>query len=376
MRASGSRRRVRRPALGAWRMAARAAIRIGVGLAILTALGGAGVWVFDQATFVTTTDARVRARMVTLSSDVAGRLAEMPLTAGDRVRAGGTVARLDDRRARLALAQATLELKALEIEVAREKLNVDVSRERGGQRVAGRRSDIDAAEAGIAAARAELARADADYARASALHASGLLADAALQKIETALEVARQAALRAEAGLADGRAGLGEAQAETRLADVASRTADALVMQAHALHQRIALLKFELEQHTIASPIDGVIDEVFAEAGEHVAPGSRIALAHAADGLWMEAHIKETDLPRIAGGADVEIRLDAARGACHGTVERIGDAATSEFALVPNANPAGVFTKITQRVPVRIKLGADCAATRPGAMATLRIRAT
>jgi membrane fusion protein (multidrug efflux system) len=357
-------------------MAARAAIRIGASLGFLAAIGGAGVWIFDQAMFVTTTDARVRARMVTLSAEVAGRLSDMPPNAGDHLGRGDTVARLDDRRARLALAQATLELKALDIEIAREKLNADVSRERGGQRVAGRKSGIDAAEAGIAAARAELGRAEGEFNRASALHASGLVADAAMERATSAREIARQAALRAEAGLADGRAGLGEAVAESRSADIASRTADALAMQAHALRQRIALLKLELEQHTITSPIDGVIDEVFAEAGEHVAPGSRIALMHAADALWMEAHIKETDLPRIAAGAAVEIRLDAARVACHGKVERIGEAATSEFALVPNANPAGVFTKITQRVPVRITLGADCGATRPGAMATLRIRAT
>ncbi len=123
------------------------------------------------------------------------------------------------------------------------------------------------------------------------------------------------------------------------------------------------------------APIGGVIDEVFAEAGEHIAPGARIALAHETDGLWMEAHIKETDLPRISIGAAVEMRFDATRAACHGEVERIGEAATSEFALLPNANPAGVFTKITQRVPVRIRIGADCEAVRPGAMATLRIRA-
>jgi membrane fusion protein (multidrug efflux system) len=146
-------------------------------------------------------------------------------------------------------------------------------------------------------------------------------------------------------------------------------------MSAHALRQRIALLKVELAQHAIVSPIDGVIDEVFAEPGEYVAPGARLALAHATSDLWLEANIKETELPRVRAGASADIRLDAARTSCQGVVERIGDAAASEFALIPNANPAGVFTKITQRVPVRIRLGADCREARPGAMATLRIRA-
>ena len=354
---------------------ARAAGRIGVAFAVMAALGGAAYWIVDQATFVTTTDARVRARMVTLSAEAAGRLVDVFPAAGDRVSEGQVVAKLDDRRARLALAEATLELKALDIAVAREKLNADVARERGGQRVAGRRSGLDYAAADVASARAELAQAEGENRRASALHALGLVADAAMERSAAALEVARQAALRAEADLEDGRAGLGEAVADNRSADIAVKTAEALAMQAHALRQRIARLKLELEQHTIASPIDGVIDEVFAEAGEHVAPGARIALAHETDGLWMEAHIKETDLPRISIGAMVEMRFDAARTSCHGEVERIGEAATSEFALLPNANPAGVFTKITQRVPVRIRIGADCEAVRPGAMAMLRIRA-
>ena len=122
------------------------------------------------------------------------------------------------------------------------------------------------------------------------------------------------------------------------------------------------------------SPLAGVVDEVFAEPGEHVAAGARLALAHG-DALWIEANIKEPELPRIRVGAEVEIHLDASRSLCRGVVERIGDTATSEFAVVPNANPAGVFTKITQRVPVRVRLG-DCGRVRPGAMATLRIRAS
>jgi membrane fusion protein (multidrug efflux system) len=353
----------------------RTAGRISAALVVVAALGLAGFWILDQTTFVTTSDARVRARMVTLSADAAGRLVEVLPAAGDRVRRGQIIARLDDRQARLALAEASLELKALDIEIAREKLTAEVMRERSGQRVAGRSSGRDAAAADVAAADAELARAEGEHRRASSLHASGLLADAAIERSAAALEVARQAALRAKASLEDSRAVLGEAVADSRSADIAGRTADALAMQAHALRQRISLIKLELGQHTIASPIDGMIDEVFAEAGEYVAPGVRIALAHEARGLWMEAHIKETDLPRIAVGATVEIRLDASRAACHGEVERIGEAATSEFALLPNANPAGVFTKITQRVPVRIRIGAACGPVRPGAMATLRIRA-
>lgn len=342
---------------------------------MLAALAGGGWWLADQAAFVTTTDARVRARMVTLSAEIAGRIAEMPVETGDRIAPGQVLVKLDDQKAKLALAAATLDLKAMEADVARERLSAEVTRERGGQRVAAREAAVEGAVADVAAARAVLARAEADHHRASALFGNGVVAQAAMDRATASLEVARQTAARAEAEAADRRAGVGEATAEAREADVALHAADAMAVSAHALRQRVGLLKVELKQHRVESPLAGVVDEVFAEPGEHVAAGARLALAHG-DTLWIEANIKEPELPRIRVGAEVEIHLDASRVACRGVVERMGEAAASEFAVVPNANPAGVFTKITQRVPVRVALGAACGRARPGAMATLRIRAS
>ena len=350
-------------------------LALGITLAVVGAGLGAGLWLADQAAFVITSDARVRARMVTLSSEIAGQIIDMPANAGDQIKRGDVLARLDNRKAKLALGAATLELKALEIEIEREKLNATIKRVSGAERIASRRAAVDAAAADLGAARAMLTRSEAEHARTKTLHASGLIAQAGMERSNTALEVARQDAARALAEMSDRRAGLGEAQAESGDADLAQRNAESMAASAHALRQRIGLLKVELHQHDVLSPLDGVIDEVFAEPGEHVTPGARLALAHDEGAMWLEAHIKEPDLPRIATGAAVEVHLDAAREACHGTVERIGAAAMSEFALIPNANPAGVFTKITQRVPVRIRM-VSCKAARPGAMATLRIRAS
>ncbi len=349
---------------------------LGIALVVGGGAIGAGLWLADQAAFVITTDARVRARMVTLSSEIAGQIVDMPVNAGERIKTGDLLAQLDDEKAKLALGAAMLELKALEIGVEREKLSAHIMRTRGGERIASRQAALDAAAADVASANALLVRSEADHARATTLHGSGLIAQAGMDRSDASLEVARQDAARAVAEESDRRAGLGDARAESREAELSLRNAESMAASAHALRQRIALLKVELHQHSIQSPINGVIDEVFAEPGEHVAPGARLALAHDDGAMWLEAHIKEPDLPRIAEAADVEIHLDAARAVCHGTVESIGAAAMAEFALIPNANPAGVFTKITQRVPVRIRMGSDCHGARPGAMATLRIRAS
>ncbi len=340
----------------------------------LVLAAGAAWWLIDRAGVIVTSDARVRARMVTVSSEVAGRIAKLPLEAGDRVKPGQTIAKLDDREAKLALAAAALELKALEARIAGEKLRAELARAKGTSRIGARQSGLAAINAEAATARALLYAAETDHARTEKLHASGLVTQAAMDRADAALESARQALLRAEAAANEGRANIDEAKAEAGEADTIAQTVEALSLQAHALRQRISLLKVELEHHAIDSPLDGVIDEVFTEAGEHVSPGVRIALAHSTADLWVEANIKETELAGVRKGANVEIQLDAAHEACRGEVEGIGDAATSEFALIPNANPTGVFTKITQRVPVRITIGADCIGARPGAMATLKIR--
>ncbi|RYY96766.1 MAG: HlyD family secretion protein [Alphaproteobacteria bacterium] len=244
---------------------------------------------------------------------------------------------------------------------------------RGGSRIDSSRSGLAASEAEAATVRARLQAVEADYARTVTLKSSGLVTQAAMDRATASLETARQAVVSAEAAIERSRAGIGEAEAEAGEAHVIAGNVGALVIEASALRQRIAAQTLTLERHGIVSPVSGVIDEVFVDRGEHVATGARIALAHEPDDVWIEANIKETDLAGVRVGATVGIRMDAARGACPGRVERIGDAATSEFALIPNANPTGVFTKITQRVPVRVAIGAACTQVRPGAMATLRI---
>lgn len=345
-------------------------------LAAGVAVVGAGIawWLWDHAGAIVTSDARVRARMVTISSEVAGRILHLSLEAGDQVKAGEVVVRLDDREAELSLADASLELKALEAQIEREKLRASLARSRGGSRIDSRRANLAAASADTVAARALLETAEAEHTRTATLRASGLVTQAAMDRATASLEAARQAALRADAAMSEGRAGIGEAEAEAGEARVIERNIEALALSAHVLRNRMALQKIELGQHAIESPVAGVIDEVFADEGEHVAPGARIALAHDPRNVWVEANVKETEIAGVRIGAPVEIRLDASPNACEGRVQRIGAAATSEFALIPNANPTGVFTKITQRVPVRIRIGVDCARVRPGAMAMLKIR--
>jgi membrane fusion protein, multidrug efflux system len=353
------------------RLALRSSIAAIVAIAVL---GGASLWLIDRSSAVYTSDARVRASMVTLSSDVAGRIIDLPIKPGDHVKAGDLLARLDDRQASLAVTALSLELKAVEAEVARENLRVDLSRTAGDNRIGARRAALAAARADLTAAQSQLEIVGADFNRTSTLKASGLVTQTLMDRASTQLEAARQAEARARAALTQAEAGIGEAEAEAGEAGIFMRNVEVLSLRAHALRQQIVLRKVELARHAIASPINGVVDEVFADNGEYVAPGARIALLHNATDLWIEANVKEAEIARVSAGARVEVRLDAAPDrACTGRVDRVRSATAAEFALIPNANPTGVFTKIAQRVPVRIVIDGSCEQLRPGAMASLRI---
>jgi membrane fusion protein, multidrug efflux system len=353
------------------RLSLRGWLIAGVGAALAAP---AGLWLADRAGAVHTGDARVQADMIAISADVAGRIVELSVAPGDRVEAGDVLVRLDDRETRLAVAALKLERKAVEAEIAGETLRATLAREQGASRLAAREALLASAKADVGAARALLKTAEAEHGRVTVLKTKGLTTQSTFDQSTARLETTRQALARGLAAIAETEAGVGEAAAQAREAEVIQQAIAVLAIRYDALCNEIALRQVQLDQHVVASPIAGIVAEVFADEGEHVSPGARIALAHDPTDVWIEANIKETDIRRVAAGAPVDIRLDAAAQACAGMVERIGSAAVSEFALIPNANPTGVFTKITQRIPVRVSIGADCPAARPGAMATLRIR--
>ena len=136
-----------------------------------------------------------------------------------------------------------------------------------------------------------------------------------------------------------------------------------------ARHDRLAL---DVADRTVRSGIDGVVSQVFVDVGEYVSPGQRLMMIHDPRAIRIEANIKETDLRHIAPGMPVAVHVDAYPDRTFdGRVDRIGVAATSEFALLPNPNPSGNFTKVTQRLPVRIAIDQRDGLLRPGMMVVI-----
>jgi membrane fusion protein (multidrug efflux system) len=147
-----------------------------------------------------------------------------------------------------------------------------------------------------------------------------------------------------------------------------------LARQADEIRAEIKRKDFDIEDRTIVSPSDGRIVMTFVRSGEHVSAGQRILMFHDPNQIWVEANIKETDVGLLEPGMKATIRVDAYRGTTiEGKVHRIGQAATSKFALLPDPNPSGNFTKITQRLPVRIQLEKVDHRLRPGMMVEVDI---
>ena len=144
-----------------------------------------------------------------------------------------------------------------------------------------------------------------------------------------------------------------------------------------AVLARIRRQELDIAAHIVGSPLTGVVSKVFVEAGEHVEPGQRIALAHDPREVYVQANIRETEIRKLALGQSVRIEVDAYPDrSFEGTVSAIGPAATSTFALLPSAKPGGSFTKVTQRFPVRIALEPDGESLRPGMMVEVFIDIT
>jgi membrane fusion protein (multidrug efflux system) len=147
-----------------------------------------------------------------------------------------------------------------------------------------------------------------------------------------------------------------------------------LARQADEIRAQMRRQEVDIGDRVMLSPGDGKVVMTFVRKGEHVSPGQRIAMFHDPNQIWVEANVKETDIGVLKPGMKAAIRVDAYPGKVFGgEVFRIGQAATNKFALLPDPNPSGNFTKITQRLPVRIVLTEKDHALRPGMMVEVDI---
>lgn len=341
--------------------------RVIVVLAVIAVLALVARFFYYRSTHVYIDDARVDGNVVTISSLAAGQVTELPVKQGDPVKAGQLLVRIDARDAMLQreMLEARLRTIGTQSEVLKAQ-TTQVDQETEGK-YRSEASRLVAAEAELASAQAQLKLARAEHERARELTQQKWLSPQALERSATELRASEEKSRKAQAELAAVRGSLAAAQGSRKQVQVVGRQRVVLESQANEIKAEIRRLDNDIRDRTIVSPADGVVVTTFVRAGEHVAAGQRILMFRDPTDVWVEANVKETDIARLKVGMPAQVRVDAYPGEVFsGEIERLGDAATSKFALLPNPNPSGNFTRVTQRLPLRVKLADKANRLKPG----------
>ena len=342
-------------------------------LSIVSALAGAW-WLHDRLTNVHVMDARVAADMILLSSRVAGWVTAVPASEGAAVEAGSPLVIVDDRQAKLRRDELRAQVATLNARMEAVQAEIDFVQARTDNRIAAAESALDASRSEVEAAASLRETLDDEWRRADALRQRGLLSEQDWASRRNASRTARQAENSRAAELRGAEADVAAARAEQVRLDVLQADLSRLRSERLAISLQEQRAAADLADHVVKAPIAGVIDEVFIDPGEYVAAGQRTLMLHDPEVVWVKTRVKETDLRHLRAGKPAEVRVDAFPDTVYkATVARIGHAATSEFALLPNPNPSGNFTKITQRVEVKLVFDAPDARLRPGLMVEVKV---
>jgi membrane fusion protein (multidrug efflux system) len=319
----------------------------------VAALAGAGWYGWDYWTvgryLVSTDDAYVKADNTTIAPKVSGYLVQVQVADNERVKAGQVLARIDDRDFKVALDQARADVQAANATIASKEAQLEVQQ-----------AVIAAAKATIDVDTAAKTFAGQENKRYTDLAATGF----------GSVQNAQQAQARdagADAAIQRDTANLASALKQVDLLK-------AEIVQARAAASRAAALQDQAELNlgytTIVSPIDGVVGNRTLRVGQYVQAGTQLMSIVPADGAYVVANFKETQLTNVRAGQEVEIEVDTFPGkTVHGRVDSIAPASGQEFALLPPDNATGNFTKVVQRIPVKIALetrSAPAIELRPG----------
>uniref|UniRef100_I2PWZ6 Multidrug resistance efflux pump n=1 Tax=Desulfovibrio sp. U5L TaxID=596152 RepID=I2PWZ6_9BACT len=332
-------------------------------------------WFSQRWNHVTENDAHVLADMVTISSRVDGWIAARPVTDGDTITRGEELAKIDQREAALQVEELHAKLDSLHLQSERLTAQLDVTKDSTESDVAAAQARYEAAEANRNSIESELERNKLAFVRNKQLVDKDVISRQDWDVTRTTTDQVAGRLHQARAEIAEAKANQAAAVAKRGDVVVLKKQIEQLESDMAQVRAQLHQKEVELEDRVVRSPVDGLVDQKFVEPGEYVIPGQRLVLVHDPKGVWIEVHLKETKLADLRPRQPVDISVDAYPGRhFSGWVERIGNAATNQFALLPSPNPSGNFTKITQRVPVRIKVDQPADnPLRPGMMVVVDI---
>jgi membrane fusion protein, multidrug efflux system len=315
-----------------------------IGIFALLALAAAGYGAYYTLVgrfYISTDDAYVRANNTILGARVSGHIATVVPGDNSIVRKSEVVFRIDDGDYRIAVDAARTRIATQEATIARI-----------GRQVMAQASAVEQAQANLASAEAGLKRAGLDYDRQQTLNTKGFASHATFEQSEAARDQGVAGVKAAQAAYDNARDMVAvtraqQAEAEAQLAE---------------LKTQLAKAERDLEFTYVRAPVDGTFSNRMVNVGDYINVGQRLANLVPLDDVFIDANFKETQLKRIRRGQPVTISVDAyGHRKFAGIVDSISPAAGSVFTLLPPDNATGNFTKIVQRLPVRIKVPKDVA---------------
>jgi len=297
-----------------------------------------GVYYFITGRYIQHTDnAYVEADIAVIAPKVAGYVRAVPVADNQIVRAGDALLVIDDSDYRAALARA-------QAEVAHQRQSIGSAR----ATAAAGNSQIGEAEAAVTAAQAEAVRARADVARFETLRRQGWVSKAALD-VRIADAASRTAAV------AQSQAAVAAARSNERASRAGTGGAEAQLAGAQA---GLEAARLDLANTVVRAPVTGSVGNRSARVGQYLRTGQQAMVVVPLGAVYVVANFKETQIGAMRPGMPVELQFDAYRDAhVDGRIVSLSPAAGSRFSMLPPENATGNFTKIVQRVPVRISLG-------------------
>jgi membrane fusion protein (multidrug efflux system) len=328
----------------------------GAATALAVAAGGA-VWWLDRQHWVATDNAFVAADKIAVAPQVDGYVVEVAVADNQPVRAGDLLVRIDPATIQAQLAQANANAAALEAGVRQ----VDDKKKLETAMIAQR-------EAGVTSAQAQVQWTQAELARYGQLNKAGYASAQREQTARAAQDQAAAAVDQAQAALA------AERQSAASLGSARDQTA----AQAAAARAAVEQAKIDLSRTEIRSPAAGVVGARGVRVGQYVRPGGPLLTVVPVADAYVVANFKETQVSRLRIGQPVEIRADAfGDRSIKGRIDSFAPATGAEFALIPVENAVGNFTKIAQRLPVKIAVEpGQPLALRPGLSVEVKVDVT
>ncbi len=311
-------------------------IMLAVPLLLLAVVAGGYYWWNNVRNFESTDNAYVEADISHVSVKVPGYVVSTFVTDNQHVQKGQLLAQLEDNQYNAKVAQSQAMLASAKADLQTLAAQVDLQQ-----------ALITQANAGVAAAEAERLRAEQQLKRASLLKVKNYSSQDTVDEAQAGFQ-------SAIAHLDEAQAALVAKQRELSVFSAQLVEADSSVEQAKA---GLTLAQIQLEDTKIVAPFNGIIGKRGALQGQYVQPGQAIYSIVPDDAVWITANFKETQIAHMHAGQIVDVELDAFAGESFtGVVDSLAPASGAKFSLLPAENATGNFTKIVQRIPVRIRI--------------------